>query len=751
MKRYNRPADCLTIVQIAPDYYPVPPPAYGGIERVVHTLTEQLVRLGHRVILYAPEGSASSAELIPYTHGMGNPQAIRDTVIRTLPENVDIIHDHTHTSVMGRLKLPLLTVCTLHASVNNDIDQPVYISESSLRTAGNNIGCFIYNGIDPEDFDFSDQKSDYLLFMGVISPHKGVHHALQIAEALGRRLIVAGPVFNMDYFRTEIEPALRRNSKLEYVGEVGGADKRRLLKEAQCMLFPTCCDEAFGLVMVEAMASGTPVLALANGSVPEVMCGFPELICGTVEEMMKKAERGNYPDSSELRAYALRRFSHEEMARQYVQLYRRLLEDSERETGGAEKENGLQREDVALRLYESVLEDARSSLDQKLQACNDAAEIWRSRGMIDKEKSYIFRTFEYAAPRAEFCCRLGYIYLQEEDYAKSAFWYHLATQLEPPTDRTSFYIDACWSWLPYVQLCVCNYHLGNLEAAYRHNETARTMRPEDPLVLNNKSFLEPLVIRDRPASDDWIEVEISGADAATFRMALQLPGFIEETIRDKGAWEPGLAKLLARYMQSGGIFVDVGANIGFHTLYIASLGNSAQCVSFEPHPELCSQLRANAKLSGFANISVHEHAISDRSGSIDFYQQAANVYNRGLSGATISNSEDQNHFTLTQVNAMTLDEAFSGQMNERICAIKIDTQGFEYEALRGAAETIRRSKPLIAFEYHAYGTHSLEQILSLLSGYDIYKLQVWTGELRRLDEDDPEGFEQDYICISRDS
>ncbi|WP_162848389.1 FkbM family methyltransferase [Paenibacillus nanensis] len=746
MKRYDGTLERLTIVQVAPDYYPIPPLAYGGIERVVHTLTEQLVRLGHRVILYAPEGSVTSAELVTYTHSGGNPGMIRDKVVRTLPQDVDIIHDHTHSSVIGRLELPIPTVCTLHATVNNGVANPVYLSESSRRAAGGGSGHYIYNGIDPEDFDFSEEKSDYLLFMGVISPHKGVHHALRIAEETGQRLVLAGPVFSMDYFRSEIEPALRRNPRLEYAGEVGGADKRRLLKEARCMLFPTCCEEAFGLVMVEAMASGTPVLALANGAVPEVMSGFPELICRDVEEMKEKLALGLFPESRDLRNYALRMFTHEEMTRRYVELYRRLID-----TNIATKNEKMQQEIVSdqlvIRLCEAIMRDEKSTVGQKLAACDEAAELWRLREEPEKEKSYVFRSFEYAAPRAEFCCRLGYLYMRMEDYAKAAYWYRLATQLEPPAEKGAFYIEACWTWLPHVQLCVCCYRLGDVEAAYRHNEAARALKPDDPHVIYNRSFLEPLVTARGPEADHFEEVELEGANGSRFRMSLRLPGFIEETIRERGGWETGLARLIARRMKNGGVFADIGANIGFHSLYIASIGESVHCVSFEPHPELHLQLKENAELNGFTNLTAYECAVADVSGDIDFRLQSMNAYNRGLSGSMQSVSTVDNAFTAARVAALTLDEALSDDQKNRVRAIKIDTQGIEFEVLRGAAETVRRSRPLVAFEYHAYGTRPLEEMMALLPGYMIYKLQAWTGELRRLEEEDPPDFEQDYIAL----
>ncbi|MCR2806393.1 FkbM family methyltransferase [Paenibacillus soyae] len=749
MKPYNSSTRRLTIVQVAPDYYPVPPPAYGGIERVVHALTERLVRMGHHVVLFAPAGSVTSAELIPYEHGPGDPDAIRDFVLRSLPADADIVHDHTHASIIGRLRLPIPTVCTLHAAVNNGVDLPVYISNSSLNTAGRGAGEFIYNGIDPNQFDYAERKDDYLLYMGVMSPHKGVHHAIGIAERTGLRLVLAGPVFGEAYFQSEIQPALERNPNIEFVGEVGGETKRRLLRDARCMLFPTCCEEAFGLVMIEAMISGTPVLALANGAVPEVLAGFPELVCRDVEQMEEKTRLGAFPAAADLRSYVMGRFTDEIMARQYDKLFLRLAELHDPPASGIEKwkENG--RRDMALQLCDSILGREASSIDEKLHACNAAAELCREAGDRSQEKAYVFRSFEFAVPRAEFCCRLGYLLLEEQEYAKAAYWYRLATRIEPPPSKEGFYFESCWTWLPHIQLCICHYHLNDIEQSYRHNEIARSLIPDNPYVLYNQSFLKPLIAASAgevPESRGHI-AELEGPENNVFRLRLHLPGFIEETIRDRGAWEPGLIRLLRRHMRAGGVFADIGANIGYHALYMASLGSDFQCVAVEPHPDIFNQLEENARLNGFSNVTLLNCAIGHTSGPIGFYRQPMSAYNRGLSGTmagAIAQAEDA---ACVEVASMTLDEALTGDQKRRTNVIKIDTQGSEYEVLQGAEETIRLSRPIIAFEYHAYGSRPLEDIIGLLAGYTIYKLQAWTGELRGMDEQDPEGFEQDYVCF----
>ena len=129
-------------------------------------------------------------------------------------------------------------------------------------------GFFVYNGIDLNEYQFSDVKEDYLLFLGLLNWHKGINYAIDVAEKTNQKLIIAGPIFNWTYYTKEIEPRIKNNPNIQYVGEVGGQQKQDLLKKAKCFLFPTSWEEPFGLVMIEAMACGTPVLAFPNGAVP---------------------------------------------------------------------------------------------------------------------------------------------------------------------------------------------------------------------------------------------------------------------------------------------------------------------------------------------------------------------------------------------------------------------------------------------------------------------------------------------------
>ncbi|RUS48712.1 glycosyltransferase [Cohnella sp. AR92] len=324
--RSSRNPSSLGIALVAPDYFPLPPPKYGGIERVVYTLTEELARLGHEIYLYAPRGSRANATVIPFEHDGYDMSRIPDLIRRTLPREVDVIHDHTNLSVVGREYPSTPTVSSIHNPLYNPVQTPVYLSRRQMELYGKGEGEFVYNGIDPADYPIKAEKEDYLLYLGAILPYKGVHHALEAAERTGRRLLLAGPLYDMNYYRNEILPVLQRNPNMEYVGEVGGTYRLELFRNAECLLFPTLCEEPFGLVMIEAMACGTPVLCFPNGAVPEVMGGFPELVCRSAAEMARKIVRAEYPSPEALRAYVENHFTSAIMAQRYLAIYRRVLE-----------------------------------------------------------------------------------------------------------------------------------------------------------------------------------------------------------------------------------------------------------------------------------------------------------------------------------------------------------------------------------------------------------------------------------------
>jgi FkbM family methyltransferase len=207
-------------------------------------------------------------------------------------------------------------------------------------------------------------------------------------------------------------------------------------------------------------------------------------------------------------------------------------------------------------------------------------------------------------------------------------------------------------------------------------------------------------------------------------MLLLRPGYIEDRIAEVGTWEPNLSSLMRFFMKPDGVFLDIGANIGFHTLSIASSFDKARCLAFEPNRLINAQLNCNVSLNHhLTNIVTYDIAISDRSGEIDFYMQKASSYNRGLSSTSYNYDIEGEDIEKVQVSMEPLDQVLEDAVQERVSVIKIDTQGSEYQVLCGAIKTIARSKPVIFFEfevdYHlADPEGKLNQILDQFSSCD---------------------------------
>ena len=340
----------MNIAQIAPLYESVPPQAYGGTERVVHYLTEELIALGHDVTLYASGDSRTSAELraccprsLRLDTETRDPLAYHAVMLETLLSEharFDVMHfhiDYLHFLISKVMGWPHLT--TLHGRLDLPELQPIYdrfqdlpvvsISDSQ-RTPLPQAGWLstVPHGIPKDMLTFSPQASDYFAFLGRISPEKRVDRAIEIATASGVLLRVAAKVDNVDkeYHDTTIVPLLRPPC-VEFIGEIGDAEKSAFLGGARALLFPIDWPEPFGLVMIEAMACGTPVIAFRHGSVPEIIeHGVTGFIVDDVPQAIEAASRVSELSRPRIREEFERRFTARRMAEDYVSLYARLKE-----------------------------------------------------------------------------------------------------------------------------------------------------------------------------------------------------------------------------------------------------------------------------------------------------------------------------------------------------------------------------------------------------------------------------------------
>ena len=340
----------MKIAQVAPLFESVPPHGYGGTERVVSYLTEALVRQGHQVTLFASGDSVTQARLVQAcARSLRLVSACVDQLAPhlVLLEQVfrqasafDLLHfhiDHLHFPLAVRQPIP--TVTTLHGRLDLPDLVPLYqmfpsipvVSISDAQRAPlpsvHWLGT-VYHGLPDDLYTFRATPGTYLAFLGRIAPEKGVEQAIAIAQQVGMPLKIAAKVDRADreYYQAVVQPLLRKSALVEYLGEVGGATKDAFLGEAAALLFPIDWPEPFGLVMIEAMACGTPVIAYPRGSVPEVLeDGVTGWIVEGLEEAVQAVDR--VPLLSRLRCRQVfeERFSASRMVHDYVKLYRQLL------------------------------------------------------------------------------------------------------------------------------------------------------------------------------------------------------------------------------------------------------------------------------------------------------------------------------------------------------------------------------------------------------------------------------------------
>lgn len=342
----------LKIALVAPVWLRVPPVSYGGIEQIVSLLADGLVDLGHDVTLFASADSISKAKVKAVY-----PCPQREKIGQLLPDifhvgsaysyirnhNFDLVHDHTCFSgiVLGSfLKIPVLA--TLHGEFNSQtipfytfFQRAVYFNAiSEAQKAGLptlNYVETVYNAIDVGRFKFSSQKEPFLLALSRVSPQKGTDLAIKVAKKTGLPLIIAGKVDvgDVPYFESKVKPQID-GEQIKYLGEVSQEEKLNLLAQARALIFPIQWSEPFGLVMLEAMASGTPVIALNRGSVPElVVHGKTGYIADTLEEMANYVGGLATIRPEQCRRHVEEKFAPQKMVQGYLENYYTILADTE--------------------------------------------------------------------------------------------------------------------------------------------------------------------------------------------------------------------------------------------------------------------------------------------------------------------------------------------------------------------------------------------------------------------------------------
>jgi glycosyltransferase involved in cell wall biosynthesis len=353
----------LRIAQLAPLYERIPPKLYGGTERVVSYITEELVRRGHQVTLFASGDSETGALLVP-----GCPQSLRlagkaelggflqlpmiSDVYDGAANRFDVIHSHIDYWSFPFARLTNVpTVATMHGRLDVEELHPVYARYRSMPLVSisdaqrtplplMNWVDTIYHGLPRDLLRFSPGPGKYLAFLGRISPEKRPDLAIEVARRVGIPLKLAAKVdaVDRDYFQTVIKPLLSPPD-IEYIGEIGEPEKSEFLGNALAFMFTIDWPEPFGLAMIEALACGTPVIARPCGSIPEVIRnGATGFIVKSVEEMVAAVRDIGKLAREECRREFENRFTVEIMVDRYEQVYRQLIEGGQRKVFGKPKE-----------------------------------------------------------------------------------------------------------------------------------------------------------------------------------------------------------------------------------------------------------------------------------------------------------------------------------------------------------------------------------------------------------------------------
>ncbi|WP_279338907.1 glycosyltransferase family 4 protein [Sphaerisporangium perillae] len=337
----------LRIAMVAPPWTQVPPTGYGGIEAMLADLVRGLRRLGDEVTLIGAGATTTGAPFLrtyrrpPFERiGEAMPELVHAALAARLAAGVDadIVHDHTLAGALTAATRAGPTVITCHGAVDGELGEyyralgdavslvSISLAQRALAPDLNWVGQ-VYNGVHAPSYPFVERKEDWVLWLGRFSRHKGAHLAIDAARAAGRSIVLAGKLIEPEehaYFHEHVMPRL--GSDARYEGEASVARKHELLGAARCLVFPITWPEPFGMVMIEAMACGTPVVALGLGSVPEVVVdGVTGLIRHSPYELPAAIEAAGALNPRDSRNHVERTFSVDAMAEGYRRIYRELV------------------------------------------------------------------------------------------------------------------------------------------------------------------------------------------------------------------------------------------------------------------------------------------------------------------------------------------------------------------------------------------------------------------------------------------